>query len=302
LAAEATELRALRALVIGGPRLREPIASALRAAGATVVMWEDAPAPGLRVDEMFRRVLPEVDVVIALLERESSNGNVFYELGLASGFGKPVLLVVPPGAKVPTDLAGALTVRPGDKPEEAVTFALAHWLRSAAHSQAPRWPPVARATLGPEADRLRDRLAEFDAIGGGGREVDLISIIADTLRGIGATVGGPEVGQPRFDLGVWVDELESLTGNPLVVEVKRSLSTQDELDIALTQIRRYLSDIPARAALLVHGGRELPAPLRDSVRSDAPVAVLSARTLIDELELMPLGEVLTRAGLSRYRY
>jgi hypothetical protein len=65
-------------------------------------------------------------------------------------------------------------------------------------------------------DRLLARLSAW-----GHTEVSSIAVLAEAIEASGSVV--VNTGDPGFDLGVWSDDLEAIGGNPVVLEVKRSL-------------------------------------------------------------------------------
>jgi hypothetical protein len=292
----------LRAYLTGPfQRGRSQVRDALIHAGLEIASMEDVSAgtswdAGQRIDS----AIAAADLVVAVLTTKASNANTFVELGIAHALGKPLLLVVPPGVKLPQSLTSALVVRPEDDPDRAVTFALAQWLASSQRPGAVHGEGGAAqgAPLGDKAAGYLERLTELEM--SAAPEPALVALIADALRAAGATVAGPAIDDPTFDLGLWADELEPITGNPVVVEVKRAIRGVAQLDKALRQIAGYLDASSARAALLVHGREDLSLELR--ARAPAGVSVVSARSLIERLRDARLGEVLAELGGLRWRY
>ena len=78
--------------------------------------WEahglsDVAELGSSLIDSLREAIASADVVVGLLEDPASSANTVYELGIAQGMAKPVMVVAPPGAEVPSDLASLLLVR-----------------------------------------------------------------------------------------------------------------------------------------------------------------------------------------------
>jgi hypothetical protein len=270
-------------------------------AGLEVVSLEDlSRVESWDAGERIDNAIAAADLVVAVLSTEASNANTFVELGAAQARRKPLLLVVPAGVKLPQSLSTALVVRPEDDPGRAVDFALAQWGASSRLSRPVHrgGHPVHGAPLGNRTAEYLERLTELET--NDAPETALIALIADALRSAGATVAGPAIDDPSFDLGLWADELEPITGNPVVVEVKRAIRGRAQLDQALRQIAGYLDVSSARAALLVYGRGDLSPEL--SAHAPAGVSVVSARSLLERLRDAPLSEVLADLGGFRWRY
>ncbi|TVZ05064.1 hypothetical protein EAS64_10610 [Trebonia kvetii] len=84
-------------------------------------------------------------------------------------------------------------------------------------------------------------------------------VLAEAIEDGGAVAVQAEA-DDGYDLGVWSDELGAIASNPLLVELKISLSRQ-----AVRQARGLAEEHPtARAVLLVYLDPADPAALRDA--------------------------------------
>jgi anti-anti-sigma factor len=121
------------------------------------------------------------------------------------------------GATVPTDS------RDSSSRELAPMTSMRSTLRSIRLSSAPRdtrrTPRPSGHPLGVDlADRLLARLSES-----GSTEASSIAVLVEAIEASGAVVVANAGHDPGFDLGAWSDDLEAIGGNPLLVEVRRSL-------------------------------------------------------------------------------
>ena len=66
-------------------------------------------------------------------------------------------------------------------------------------------------------------------------------------------LGSPASG---VDMALWLDEVESSLGNPLLVEVKLGRLTESKIAQAEDQLRSYIVKTHARAGLLVYLDRQ----------------------------------------------
>ncbi|MCB1906122.1 MAG: hypothetical protein KDH15_02035 [Rhodocyclaceae bacterium] len=86
-------------------RLRDAVGRALREAGAEAVFIDEAVVGAAWVDHVVELIRGS-DAVIADVSRQA--GNVLFEIGVAHGLGKPLILLVSDDgdAELPSDLAG----------------------------------------------------------------------------------------------------------------------------------------------------------------------------------------------------
>lgn len=146
----------------------------------------------------------------------------------------------------------------------------------------------ALSPLGTDAD---DLIATLDNSLSSGDRDSLERLVAEVLRASGADVvaASPdhEIGA---DFAVWSDVLESLVGNPLLVEVKAKLRTHADVNRAARQLSTYLGASGSRWGLLLYG--EGPDP--DSAawaRTPPNVIGLPLRALLDGLRSQAFPEL-----------
>lgn len=209
--------------------------------------------PGDNLRASLIEGMQKADAVIAVLEERPKSSNVFYEMGLADAMGKPVL-VVSVGALDPvSELAPYpyLRARPDD--EEALRFGLAHFIRAPHHaSKHERDYKTATKPIGELVDAFLARLRADPSI----REDELVSIIATAIRESGVETQASVLHRAssegvRADIAVWSDELESLTGNPLPIEVRSSLMTVRDAEGAASNLMRAVVGAKVRWGLIL---------------------------------------------------
>lgn len=86
--------------------------------GIDTQTWQTSFYPGLTVLENLQNVVSKVDFVIFLLpsgtsQKDQLNSNLYFEMGLVSGSGKPFLMLVDKNsdAHLPTDLASIMYLK-----------------------------------------------------------------------------------------------------------------------------------------------------------------------------------------------
>lgn len=228
----------------------EVLTDALRQRGIRVVV-PDSLELGAEFGAEILNLIADVDLVIGVLTRERRSEWVLFELGLAWGRGKRVVLFAPPNSvHLPSSVRGFLTVRANLSNREAVAFALDQLLAAPEPAQTPVSPPKETRPLGPTAETyLQGSLAHAANVSPAGLE----TLVADALREAGVDVVTHS--EPRdlgVDLAIWSDALQLSVGNPLLVEIKARLPTPKAAADAAQQLSKYVAGAGGLWGLLLY--------------------------------------------------
>jgi hypothetical protein len=238
----------------------------------------------------LRSAFKSVDLVIALLIPGHILDNVIFEIGLAVGMSRPLLVFAERGLKLPSDLRGLrvnfvdLSALVNTIPEIQKFLEpklKSEFVASRYDSLGP--PDRARPRLkGPalsdELRRLRSAIVHRPSA------AQLESDLSRLLTVVGWTVAEARSSAKTRapDLAVWIDEIQKDVGNPLAVEVKTSLSPQ-ELARAVEQLSHYVTSSGAKAGILLYGGPEIPLE-RNVAQRFPPIFAFTLEQLADLLE------------------
>jgi hypothetical protein len=257
----------------------------LQRRGGTPYVLSDVAPLGANILQSVQQAVAAADRVLVVLADETASLNSVFEAGMAAALGKPIVIVADPQVRIPTDLAGFLTVRARPDDLDAIDFALDQAEGRIATST--RVAPATGHALGPRADQLLDRastiltLTDPTAI-----EQTAVAVLVEALEHSGAVVvdrGGRDRG---FDLGVWSDDLDAIAANPLLIELKSFLRVEP-----VQQALAALSATPnARVALIVYldpAGAE-PEALRSA---RFPVLAISLAELLERMRTASFAEV-----------
>jgi len=246
----------------------------------TVISADRTPAD-LSLAEQVRRAIARADLVVGILGPENTSPNVYLELGFASGLGKSVLLLVPPGLKTPlVEAVGMIQVRAKPDNREALAFSLDNALLglertrklpskshpdrssemrpSGASASEPR-PPSPNAPPGKTrpirqlADDLLSELIALERMSSTQRttvDPHLESLVRRTLQAAGVSIVSQA--QRRPDFAIWHDELQSTVGNPLLIELRDALTTRSLFDAAVRHLHLSLLETNALTGLLLY--------------------------------------------------
>ncbi len=202
----------------------------------------------------LEQAILQADLVIAVVPQHPSP-NVFFELGMARVLRKPSLILVSPKyGQLPFDLSDTLYFRTDSQNSEVIGFALDQYLSQAKKRVLkPSKPRKEGRPLGNKADnflaRINTRLMDPR-----GREIE--DLVAEVLLAAGVRVMTQSQGQQQYaDIAVWSDALQSVTGNPILIEIKSGVAGREQLLKTIKRLEMYRLKSGARIALLVINGK-----------------------------------------------
>ncbi|SRR5579883_919044 len=199
-------------------------------------------------------VIATADLVIAIVDEEQKNANVYLELGVALGMGCRILLIAPPDKPLMVDIAELPAVRTDTTNREAIGLMLDQVLLSPPRrlTAQPSIPVSQKGQpLGAFADEL---LEQLNALSDRGRELEIVQLVREILEKSGYTTIATnpllESGR-RADIVVWSEEFGPWIGNPLLIEVKKVAGRRDWKGM-VDQVLNYLQVSQTRSALILY--------------------------------------------------
>jgi hypothetical protein len=262
-----------------------------------------------------RAAFRSVDFVIALLLANHPLENVFFELGLAFGLGRRLLIIAEPGAPHSFDIARFRVQLISHNDRAAVANTVEDYFKHVLDIDKPSLfspQPVyavaeARTSsseryrnekLAAEIERLRNTLAEKSPT-----PEWLESQILLILTSAGFPVAeAPEATRrrsPTPDLALWMDSIQREIGNPIAIEVKLVLP-RHRLEETINRLAMSLRSVDAKAGILLHAQNDLrlPSPV---IRWDPLIFVFSIDEFLPLLEAGKLDDHLKRLARSTAR-
>jgi hypothetical protein len=257
----------------------------------------DETMRGLSISESIRKSMEGADYVIAVMGENPPNANVLFELGIATGMGKQVLVLAPQDAKIPASLAGLTYLRTDPHNRVAIEFALDLLLSAPNKARAIPQAPGDREThpIGNSADRLLETL-RLSRLAGDLKETQLIDIISEAIKESGVSTLSKEsrlVGKRVADLAVWSEDLEPWVGNPLIIEVKKTLTEKKHLESTIQHISTLLDETRSPRGLVIYLDAN-PSVLYGGAY-DPRILVMSVEEFIGGLRNLGLGDLLREA-------
>lgn len=248
----------------------------------------ELPAIGISILEHIELSIRESDMLIAvIISRPSSN--IFFELGLAYGLGKHILLLMSPKIRtLPSDISGKLCFRADPNNREAIGFALDQFLASSQKKyRYYKRPTPSEHPLGDKADYYLELIHRKEGELSGN---EMAEIVVEVLKASGVS----NVTQSKYtdrgaDIAVWSDDLQTTIGNPLIIEVKSKLQNKKKVRQALEQVELYRKKSSSQWALLI-------LPVISSSLDDIPfkgsVLTMTIIELIEKLRYKSFAETI----------
>lgn len=238
---------------------------------------------GAHVPETVESAIQDADFVCGVIPNGPAPATVYLELGMALGFGRPLLLFAEPGAELPVSLRGQPYVRTSLTSAEALDVHIDTFLRHAGENRGSlkNTPPLRRPSTAPLLmDSFLNQLAAWEAQRTSPSEREIVLYLADVLEAAGymASTGrasSSDVARP--DLAVWIDELHTTIGNPLAIEV---LAGDGRIVPTANQLQSILKEQHSPLGLLIVWHR--PDQLRVHGEHTEPiVVVMSVREFVE---------------------
>jgi hypothetical protein len=223
----------------------EPLRRVLTGLNVELGSIEEFPSAGQSPVELVSAQIRRASFVLGVITGEE-NAAVLFELGLATGLGKPVFLIADDKERLASSLLSLPLVVAPLTDTENLRFHLEAFLASLAlprqATTAPRKPP--RFYGGGEAVSLPRS--------SGSPEARSEQRVEAAFRRAGANVTvSPQIAEgSEADMIVWLPDLDLGLGGPLLVEVK-SRATEAFPVNGIRQVERLLCRSHLRAAVLV---------------------------------------------------
>ena len=250
----------------------------------------DSYAPGERWIDALRRNLAEADLVVGVLQPNLPAANVTFELGLATGLDKRVVVIAPAEiSELPQAFSAFLVVRASLTNREAIGFALDQ-IAAAPKRRAPQGQPLIKPAiiLGSEINqyiRLMDSAQT---------ESQIIETLRQLLIAAGAdiVVSEPKLGEgARPDLAIWSDVLGPYVGNPLLVEVKKRIRGTREFQETLNRIQRYMNLAGSMWSILLYIEGPNAEEVKSNTRTSPNIIAMPMQTFMERLRAESLFDV-----------
>lgn len=257
----------------------QTIQAALRVKGIKPVPPVAKPKSGVPFATQIRKAIEKADLFIAVLDSSVERANLYFELGFAVALEKPLLVIAPPSQKdIPESLQDLAVIYSEPDNTEAIEFALEQIKQASVKTRKSRpstskreWPDEISHTVRPERDTIKGSSPTIfqpnkHVIEAVDESLDLLREARNTLTehelenlvfnilnvyGFSAVRQGKET-STSADIAIWADELESVVGNPFLIEIKKEVRNTAHLHSIREQVTKYFTSKEHHWVLLLY--------------------------------------------------
>lgn len=255
-----------------------PIIDVLKEYDIEIISPLDFKYQSVTLFEQIKKEIRKSDFIIAVIPNDYKNENIYFELGIAVGLGKKVVLFVPPNISIPLDIKSFLTVRSEIQNREAFRFILDQ-IKDISFKPTKIKKSIKKigSPLGGKVNYYLDKI-EYPK--SKYKEYELVEIVRQILNDSGINVLSQSKELESYaDLAIWADNLDSYLGNPILIEIKNKISNYDKIYF---QIKNFIAKSNSRSAIIIHFDKA-PAPKDFLLNKDPSIYFLNIFELLNEL-------------------
>jgi len=221
-------------------------------------------SPSDPVSEAARASIQGSEIIFAVLNPRAPD--VFFELGIAFGLRKPVMLLVKPHTPVPGFAMGVRYMISGSLDSDLVHLGIKKFVNEVKEgSTRYRRTRVSHRPAAVDERAIRRLLARIEQLRKSPNALEVERFTVDLLRATGVTALEEHSGArgQGADLAVWSDALDSSLGNPILFEVKAGKLNDEKMFEAFDRLKRQVSESDARFGVLLYldeSGRRFQRP------------------------------------------
>ena len=225
--------------------------------GVKFILPSEIISYGQNISEKISEAISQSDLFLAVFDKSYESGNTFFELGIAAAQKKQIIILSPPNFEIPSDLTGFLYLRADAENTEALGFTIDQLLEAPIKKKK-KIPPKKRSkATKPSSIKVAELVEKFNLLSPDVTGYKLESFVAEMLKESGIsilTVRQPEGAANVFgaDIAIWSDDLGSILGNPILIEIKKGIRSHDQVNKITNQLLGYLQKTNSRSALVLY--------------------------------------------------
>lgn len=211
---------------------------------------------GQSISEKINKLIAQSDIFIAVFDDSLEIGNTLFELGLAVGHKKQIVILTSPSFSLPSDISGFLVLRVTQDNLDALGFSLDQLLtatRKKPKKGVTRSRKGLRETCKPISNKIHELKNRLNDLDPRVPEYELENFVADLLKEIGISVikqsNRPDMG---VAFAIWSDELEAILGNPILIEIKRNIRDRAQALKVTNQLLSYIEKSNSKYAIVFY--------------------------------------------------
>jgi predicted nucleotide-binding protein len=233
----------------------------------------EVPTHGLSISEKIIKLISRSDIFVAIFDEVHGSGNILFELGLAVGLKKQIIILAPPIFSLPSDLSEFLILRVTQDNLDAFGFSIDQML-VATRKKLKKIVSKKHDDLiiniyddliinNKSISNKNDDLIISNKIYELEKELtnliyketdySLEKFVADLLKVSGISIiQQSEKPSSGADFAIWSDELGAVLGNPILIEIKRTLKNRDQAIHVTNELNRYIEKSNSKSAIVLY--------------------------------------------------
>lgn len=209
---------------------------------------------GDSIQDTLKKRIKEADFAVIVITEP--NPNVFYEMGIFEGKGKPVFVVIGKDSEIPHFVQNYMHLKTSLEDKEVLRISLSRFVdeliskkRVMERKSTTPKPVGARHSLQKYIAAIRQLRSGADSRG---IEIEKIALEVFDELGLQFVSGEPNLGDKGVDFAIWEDNLGSSIGNPIFIQTKFGTLTPERIYLAERQLQKYIMKADAKAAILLY--------------------------------------------------
>ena len=211
---------------------------------------------GQSISEKINRLISRCDIFLAVFDDIHESRNILFELGLAVGLKKQIIILASPSFSLPSDLSGFLVLRVTKDNLDALGFSLDQMLVATRKILKERDTKkydnsiIAKKPISKKISELKNKLNRLEAKVAGYK---LEGFVADLLREGGISViQQSERSDTGVDFAIWSDELDAILGNPILIQIKRTIRDRDQALQVTNQLTSHIEKSNSKSVIVLY--------------------------------------------------
>lgn len=207
---------------------------------------------GKSIQNVLKRKIKEADFCVIVISE--NNPNVYYELGICDGLGKPIFIIVDKDSNVPFFIQNHMYFKTSLDDSESLKIPISNFIDAIIPKKYLKNKHKKSIFHSLDADSIEYYKKRITEIRQNGTEFELEKIIEEIFNKLNLQVVKKEnfLKDKGVDFALWDDSLSSLIGNPIFIEVKSGQLNYQKIKQSEEQLQNYINETDAKAGILLY--------------------------------------------------
>jgi hypothetical protein len=204
-------------------------------------------------NDLWKKTIQKADFYVAVIEK--LDPELIFYLGIAVGQNKPLFLIVNRDIELPSFLNNYFYVRASIKEYDTIKFSLAQFVKSIPRQKSSNYLSYSKKLRKINfSDEWFTRLENIRENGSG---EDFEKFLEDVFKNVGteAMAFNTFSRDQGVDFAFWIDEVDQITGNPILIEAKFGILNSEIIDSAEAQLANYINKVHGKFGIVIYCDR-----------------------------------------------